>query len=347
MKAKNIGIYEVSTNTLSCEPLLERAKNGELVCVCQQDGITEPSKDNRVYVFHSKDNGKSWSGRTNIYKEDGNAVYATELMVNDNEMSAFVVTHSGGFLDTKSLVLKSFDNGYTWENFGSTPHLSEYTFVRGALKTKNNQIIIPYHYFPITEEEKERVLNNSCETQRNIALTKTPTCETGVLISSDNGKTYKKYTACVISMEEKGWSWAEPTIAELSDNKIAMLMRNECTGWLYRCDSNDGGKTWGEFYMTDIPNPSNKPKLINLEGGKIALIHTPNNVLNEQGYGKRYPYEMWISEDDMKTWNVKIRLTDFPGEYSYTDGFYENGHVYFVVEHNRHTVLFFDVELEY
>ena len=53
----------------------------------------------------------------------------------------------------------------------------------------------------------------------------------------------------------------------------------------------------------------------------------------------------WISDDDMKTWGEKIRLTDFPGEYSYTDGFYEDGHLRFVIEHNRHTVLYFDVTL--
>lgn len=243
-------------------------------------------------------------------------------------------------------MMKSFDNGYTWKNYGSPPFFSEYLFMRGAITTRNGEIVMSYHWFPITVEEHDRVLNNAEDKTKNIANTKTSTCETGVLISSDNGKTYKKYTACVIDMNKYGWTWAEPTIAELSDGSISMLMRHECSGWLYRCDSKDGGKTWGEFYKTDIPNPTNKAKLINLDNGLIALIHTPNGKIDKFGYGKRAPYELWISNDDMRTWGQKIRLTDFPGEYHYTDGFYEDGHIYFVVEHNRHTILFFDVEIE-
>ena len=119
-----------------------------------------------------------------------------------------------------------------------------------------------------------------------------------------------------------------------------MLMRKNGTGWLYRCDSADGGKSWGEYYRTDIPNPSNKPRLIPIDNGRIALFHTPNGK-----QGVRSPYEMWISDDDMKSWSEKIRLTDFPGAFSYTDGFYEDGHVHLVIEHNRHTILYFDITL--
>jgi len=169
-----------------------------------------------------------------------------------------------------------------------------------------------------------------------------------VLESLDNGKSYEKHIASRMDLSE-GWIWSEPTIAELSNGNIAMLLRryggfykdgsprpNE--GLLYRCDSEDGGRTWGDIYKTDIPNPSNKPRLFNLDDGRIALINTPNP-------SKRYPLQLWISDDDMKTWSSKTTLTDFPGSYSYTDGFYENGHIKFVIEHNRHTILYFDVEL--
>ena len=49
---------------------------------------------------------------------------------------------------------------------------------------------------------------------------------------------------------------------------------------------------------------------------------------------------------DMKSWKEKVRFTDFPGAFNYTDGFYEDGHIYFTVEHNRHTIIFFDVEMD-
>ena len=47
----------------------------------------------------------------------------------------------------------------------------------------------------------------------------------------------------------------------------------------------------------------------------------------------------------MKTWKYKTVLSDFPGSYDYTDGFYEDGHIMVTIEHNRHSILFFDVEL--
>ena len=83
-----------------------------------------------------------------------------------------------------------------------------------------------------------------------------------------------------------------------------------------------------------------------MDDGRIALLNTPNNIdISGEAFGsKRFPYELWISNDDMRTWE-KTQLTDFPGSYSYTDGFYENGHLRFVVEHNRHTVIYFDVEV--
>lgn len=80
MKITNIGIYEVSTDTLSCEPLVERTANGELICVSQQGGVGEPSPKNREYVFHSKDNGRTWSDRKSIYPEDGQTVYDSGVL---------------------------------------------------------------------------------------------------------------------------------------------------------------------------------------------------------------------------------------------------------------------------
>ena len=55
-----ITIHQIATHSLSCEPLIERAANGELVCVCQCGGVTEPNIENRVLVYHSKDNGETW-----------------------------------------------------------------------------------------------------------------------------------------------------------------------------------------------------------------------------------------------------------------------------------------------
>ena len=237
-----------------------------------------------------------------------------------------------------------YDGGYNWENHGNPPFFPEYTFIRAAVKNSSGNLCIPYQYYPVTRAEHDRILSE--EQFKGVFFnTKTPYCESGVIIRDEKTGAFTRHAACRMDMSE-GWIWSEPTVANLSDGSMAMLMRKCRSGWLYRCDSPDGGKTWGEYYKTDIPNPTNKPRLINLDGGRIAFIHTPNNAgIENGGWALRFPLELWISDDDMKSWSEKIRLTDFPGAYSYSDGFYEDGHIHFVIEHNRHTILYFDVEL--
>ncbi len=337
---KNIRIRQIHTNSLSCEPLLERTANGELLCVCQCDGTREPDIQNREYAFHSKDNGETWSKKESIYPEDGQAVYGTELTVDGDEITAYLTIHSGRFLDWKCLMMKSFDNGYTWKNAGTPPFFPEYMFMRARLITKDGRILLPYQAYSVTKKEHDHVLATAVD--KAVWMTNTAFCESGVLESTDGGKTYNKFVADRMDLS-KGWVWSEPTVAELSDGTIAMLLRQhhgsiEGGGVLLRCDSKDGGRTWSPASPTDIPNPANKPRLYQLDDGKIALIHTPNSF-------DRSPLELWISDDDMKTWSSKTRLTDFPGAFSYNDGFYEDGHLHFVIEHNRHTILYFDVTL--
>lgn len=66
------------------------------------------------------------------------------------------------------------------------------------------------------------------------------------------------------------------------------------------------------------------------------------------------------SEDNGETWNnlgslypetgeavygTEVMVTDFPGSYCYPDGFYEEGHILFTIEINRHEILFFDSQV--
>ncbi|MGN1094140.1 MAG: exo-alpha-sialidase [Candidatus Neoclostridium sp.] len=352
---KNVRIEQICTSTLCCEPILRKTPGGRLICLCQCGGAKEPSVENREYAYFSDDDGKTWSGGIPVYPETGNAVYCTEVTVSGGEITAYLTVHTGSFLDWKCVMMKSRDDGNTWENAGPPPHFPEYAFIRGTIVTENGNILTPYQYYPVSKEARDRVLFGKKE--KSVVFTDPQYCESGVIISADGGKSYSRHAACRMFLHDKEvdgtpiystWTWSEPTIVELSDGSVAMLMRRCGSGWLWRCDSRDGGKTWSKCVRTDIPNPSNKPKLIKLDDGRIALLHTPNNkeiVSKKCGFADRFPLSLWISDDDMKSWSDKTVLTDFPGSYSYSDGFYENGHIKFSIEHNRHTALMFDVEL--
>lgn len=336
-------IKHIHRNHLCCEAIVRRMPNRELLLVCQCDDLTEPAPLNRVYFWHSKDDGNTWSNRQLIMKECNRAVYCTEVNVIDDEVFCYITLHNGSFLDYECIVLKSKDNGHHWENMGKLPPLEGFTFVRGLIKLQDGTLLLPYQQYLLKEDEENELLSSL--TRKYIWNIEAKNCQNGVYISYDNGKTFVKGGECEIPLyvnNAKRWAWTEPTIVQLSDHRIVMLLRVDNEGYLYRSDSFDNGKTFTKPYKTDILNPNNKVKLIKMEDGRIALVHTPNATI---GFKGRQPLQIWISDDDMKTFQYKKDLVTFPGWISYPDGFIENNCLYLSFEFNRHDLYFIKEEL--
>jgi len=337
----------VHCDTLSCEPILRRMPDGDLLCVSQCGDVTEPAPGNRVHAFRSEDHGESWNGLGSIYPETGEAVYVTEVMVLDGVVSAFLTVHSGRFLNMRCVVMQSRDVGRTWTDAGAPPHFPAFCFVRSMLPLSNGEIILPCQYFPVSEEENTRLVIASrtiTDPVQRRAVWDAVVDHVGndVIISGDRGKTFQRFRGPAIPVKGtagRSWAWTEPTLAPLSDGRLVMLLRVDGSGCLWRSESRDLGRTWTEAVKTDIPNPGNKPKLIPMPDGRIALIHTPNPV---PGFGNRYPLSLWISDDDLASFGDKRVVTDSPGNYCYPDGFFEDGHILFTIEINRHEILFVD-----
>lgn len=346
----NTKMKMIHSDSLSCEPILRRACDGALLCVSQCGDITEPAPGNRVYAFRSTDEGESWSKPIAVYPECERAVYITELSARGGVIDAYLTVHNGRFLNMECVVARSFDGGKTWENAGAPPHFPEFCFIRGMIKTHAGALMIPYQRFPVSEQENTRLIiaNHNIHDfryQKTMCDANIDHIENGVLISYDEGKSYARYIGPRIPIKGntgRYWAWTEPTLAELSDGTVVMLLRVCGSGRLWKSISEDEGKTWSEAVPTEIPNPSNKPKLINLNDGRIALLHTPNAT---QGFSGRNPLAIWISDNDMKSWNDRRVLSDFPGAFCYPDGFYEDGHIFFTIEYNRHDILFIDHEI--
>ena len=131
----------------------------------------------------------------------------------------------------------------------------------------------------------------------------------------------------------------EPTIAVLSETRLAMLIRGDMSNRLWRSDSEDGGRTWSDMRITNIPNPGSQPRIVNLPDGRIVLFHNPNekdydDTSRDASHGYRTPLEMWVSDDGMQTWCAKTTLEAAPTVAMYPDGFYEasNDEIYLVWE---------------
>jgi len=336
-------IVLVHRDSLSCEAIVRETENGEFLMVSQCGDLTEPAPGNRVYFWHSKDKGRSWDPRHPIWPEDGQAVYQTEVSVVGSEITVYLTLHNGYFLDWKCVMMKSHDNGYTWKNAGAPPVFDSYVFHRGLIQLNDGTFIQPYQRYSVTPE-----LCHRCkETNQRIykQLESIPYNENGILRSEDGGLSWNAFPAVNIS-QKKLWNWGEPTVAELIDHTLVMLLRVNGSGCLWRSNSRDGGRTWCEAYKTDIPNPNNKPKLLKLPNGDIVLLNTP--AVRNMKLTDRYPLALWISRDGMKTWPYKRELITLPGAISYPDGFCstDGKHVYLAVEFNRHDIYFVDHEIE-
>lgn len=329
----------VHRNSLSCETIVRKAPDGHLFLASQCCGNWEPEPENKVYVFHSYDNGDTWSKPINLIDNPKRAYYLTEVSVFDNHIDIFVVEHDGYFLYPEVYFMRSYDNGYTFTRVDqSVFDKNSFVFFRGFTK-ENDEILYSYQYYPATKEDSDRLskenkymFNSGCE---NVLC--------GIIKTKD-GINYEKGDDVYIN-NYPVWQWAEPTFARLSNGDVVMLYRINGAGYLYKTISTDNGKTWSELEITDIPNPNNKPRLIKTNDGRIIILNTPNN---KPGMINRNPLEVWVSNDDMKTWYKKIKVLEFPSSYlSYPDGFYdeETNSVKFAFELNRHDVYYVEVEI--
>lgn len=326
----------IQRELLSCEAIVRRAPNGELILVSQCGDVTEPAPLNRVYVWHSKDDGESWSKRELIVPEDGRAVYQTEVSVIGDEIRVYLTFHSGKFCNNEHVTLISKDSGYTWTRGEDLP-LDGFYFIRGLLQEGNDHYL-PYQLYDIKKEVSAQLHSEN----KYIWDAGLNVVRSGVLISHDNGKTYTRCEREALQplKDAEGklkFVWSEPAIARLPNGDLAMLLRKDQSGRLEITYSSDNGNTWSMPVTTDIPNPTNKVKTFNLPDGRIALFHTPNP---KHGMANRNPLEVWISADGMKTWEIKKSLWEIDGWISYPDGFIENGVAYVAVEFNRHDVYF-------
>jgi len=325
-------------NQLVCDTTLRELPDGSWVMVMPGGGPTEPHPDNRVFLTRSLDQGATWTALRQLDFGLGEvAQTVSHLMVVGERCTLFTQSHNGGFGDWRAWMLRSDDLCRSWSAPEPMPgFLAERSFIRPHLITCDGRLVLPWQHYlrsdagatDLNEGRFFHVVRDS----RN-----------GVLVSEDGGESWVSHGMIRLSDDPEYHAWAEPTIAELHDGRLAMLIRADGKGCLYRADSPDGGLTWPEFAEpTDIPNPGSKATLLGLPDGRLALLHNPST----QG---RWPLALWISDDDMRTWGYQQMLVeeslDGPMSglgLSYPDGFVsrDGRTIHFVFDDNRHRAVY-------
>ncbi|MCZ2341957.1 MAG: exo-alpha-sialidase [Bacteroidales bacterium] len=124
--------------------------------------------------------------------------------------------------------------------------------------------------------------------------------------TNDLGKTY---TATEPINDGKSISAIQPSILTRKDGSLLALGRSRQKK-LWQAESRDGGKTWGEMTLTDLPNPNSGTDAVTLKDGRQLLVY------NHTTRG-RTPLNVAVSTDDGQTWKSAAVLETEPGEYSY------------------------------
>ena len=340
-------------NSMVCDTTLRELPDGSWILLLLAGGDFEPSPQNYTALTRSRDGGKTWTPLEPVHiglPREGNTIgqCATELMVREGCCTIFFATHAKHWgSHWKTWLADSEDSCRTWKNLRPAPgRLAQFTFLRNHLVTRDGRVLVPFQHYlgpspgiaPPAPQDKpwHKEIGHLVSNPRN-----------GVLMSGDGGRTWTEHGDIRLTTDDRYHGWAENNIVELSDGRIAMIIRGDRLGGvLYYAESRDGGRTWPAFARkTDIPNPGSKATLYSLGGDVVAMLHNPNPA-------HRSPLALWISFDGLKTWPYRRVLVaqscDGPeGRLNYPDGFVSRDKqwLHFAFDDNRHRAVYYGAKL--
>ncbi len=331
-------------NSMVCDTALRELPDGTWVMVMRGGGDHEPAPENHVTITFSSDQGRTWTpmkpaGIPIERKGMQIAQSPSELMVLRDRVVLYFSTHDGHRAGWRSWLTESTDGCRTWGVPRLVPgRLGNKSYIRNHIVTRDGRILLPFQHYV---ERKDGTPESN---PRSDAVRRS---RNGVLISRDNGRTWTEHGNIKLTDDEDHSGFAENNIVELSDGRIAMIIRaDRLGGVLYYAESLDGGRTWPEYARkTDIPNPGSKATIYGLGGDAVAMVHNPNS-------SHRSPLALWVSFDGMKSWPYRRVLvkesSDGPrGRLNYPDGFLskDRQYVHIAFDDNRHRAVYYGAKL--
>jgi predicted neuraminidase len=321
-QARLVHVYKGTPgNHCVCDQALRQMPDGSWAIIFMTGGNSEPERENHIAICRSTDNGETWSAPKTLLQFEDRGCLLSEVMVHQNTITIFGHSHLGFFEDWQCFTLTSTDNGHTWSAPKPFKPLPRRTFVRNLYISTWGTWYLPFQTYDVQEDPFPSHLKDGSN-KKGL---------NGTLISQDQGQTWEKSE---LIGPQAGWN--ENNLTELSDGRLIMLCRADGTGRLSSSESTDQGHSWTPWQSTQIPNPGSKFRLHRLKDERIVLIHNPNSNAR-----MRNPLSLWISDNDMKTWDYKHLITDFPGRLSYPDGFVEadESQIHFAFDYNRHDLI--------
>ena len=124
--------------------------------------------------------------------------------------------------------------------------------------------------------------------------------------SRDGGKTWSA-TPPVNNSKEIGA--IQPSILFHNDNQLQAIGRTK-NDKLFEIWSDDGGATWGQMTLANLPNPNSGTDAVTLRDGRQLLVYNHNTRAGSNNKG-RSPLNVAISKDG-KNWLAALVLENDP-----------------------------------
>lgn len=264
-------------------PGVAQSANGDILVVFREGlGHVSPEDYGKIALVRSKDLGKTWSRKVYVYQEEKvDARDPSILCLSDGTLVITCTTKIG------PSIIRSYDNGYTWDQPNATPVWSN---SNGLCQAPDGRLFY---------------VGYNSKWNRDY---------TDISYSDDHGKTWYYYSTVTRTKIERGVGFDpalngsdemvfdEPAILILPDGRWIVMFRvdiaNANIGYLRQFTSSDYGKTWSGPEIA--PMWGLPPHLMCLKDG---------NLLCSYGF-RRKPFGVraCISRNQGISWDISKEL---------------------------------------
>ena len=311
-------------DTYAREPVLRRMPDGSLVCLFLTGGPREPDNLNFTMIARSFDDGETWTEPEPLFSHSRRAVWCPELFTGGDEPFICVQTYNAEswYRELQTFISYSFDGGESWQEPASFPCGLNGVSLRQGIVLSSGEWLFPFY---------RQEVRSGFDWPEDI-LTSTPGFVCGAAVSSDAGMSFSSFGTLRSAEGVPLW---EPNCVELEDGHIVMMMRGR--QYLYVSESFDFGRSWSEPRETRIPSANTKHTLLKVRG-KILLINNFNACTD---YSARTHLEIWVSDDMMRSWKVKLPVMPPEENWFYPHAFADEHQetVYLACENAKQHVL--------
>lgn len=280
-------------------------KDGRILFIYSHFSGASGSDFGNAYLAsrYSTDNGKTWSAEDQlVVKQEGdmNVMSVSLLRLHNGDIALFYARKNSEE-DCIPLMRISTDEAKTW----SDP-ITCITDRPGYYVLNNNRII----------QLKDGRLLMPVALHKTIEGKWNNRATLYTYHSDDNGRTWTSSTAVPNNTEI---ITQEPGLIELKDGAIMMFIRTD-SGVQQLSYSKDKGETWNHIQPSNIPSPLSPASIARIPStGDLLMVWNNNDGSNPDLKGKRTPFNLAVSKDEGRTWELTKTIEAHPdGWYCYT-----------------------------